>query len=96
VLLTCIVGSFGLAHVVLSLHQAPKQRRSMAILTSDNIVKLAFSLPLLPVLVLIAWKLGFVNWSPFPGPGGVQAYDPKTGLGRGVSSTYKASRLGKR
>lgn len=59
----------------------------MAVLTSDNIVKLAFSLPLLPVLFLLAWKLGFVNWSIFPSAGGVQAYDPKTGLGRGVSST---------
>lgn len=57
----------------------------MAILTSDNIVKLAFSLPLIPLLFLIAWKLGLVNWALFPASPGSQAYDPKTGIGRGVS-----------
>lgn len=57
----------------------------MAILTSDNIVKLAFTLPVIPVLFLIAWKLGLVNWALFPVDPSKQAYDPKTGIGRGVS-----------
>ena len=58
---------------------------TMYILNSDNIVKLAFSLPIIPILFVIAWKLGIFNWSLFPVDPSKQAYDPKTGLGRGVS-----------
>ncbi|KAK9893776.1 hypothetical protein P389DRAFT_174638 [Cystobasidium minutum MCA 4210] len=56
----------------------------MAILTSDNIVKLAFSLPIIPILFVIAWKLGIFNWGLFPADPRKQAYDPKTGIGRGA------------
>lgn len=57
-------------------------------LTSDNIAKLAFTLPFLPLLVIIAWKAGILGGSSKKTS---QAYDPKTGIGRGVRLDFRIS-----